>query len=83
MIFMRGIETGKKIVLSVFGVTLLIVGVALLVLPGPGILVIFIGLVVLAGEYVWAKRFLKKFREESGKIRKKIKRFSKPSLSQQ
>ncbi|PJC45027.1 hypothetical protein CO038_00705 [Candidatus Pacearchaeota archaeon CG_4_9_14_0_2_um_filter_39_13] len=83
MIFMRGIETGKKIVLSVFGVTLLIVGVALLVLPGPGILVIFIGLVVLAGEYVWAKKFLKKFREESGKIRKKIKRFSKPSLSQQ
>jgi len=80
---MRGIETGKKIVLSVFGVTLLIVGVALLVLPGPGILVIFIGLVVLAGEYVWAKKFLKKFREESGKIRKKIKRFSKPSLSQQ
>jgi len=74
MIFMRGIETGKKIVLSVFGVTLLIVGVALLVLPGPGILVIFIGLVVLAGEYVWAKKFLKKFREESGKIRKKIRK---------
>ena len=33
-------------------------GIALLVLPGPGWLLIFIGLTILATEYVWAQRLL-------------------------
>ena len=36
----------------------LIAGIALLVLPGPGWLLIFIGLTILASEYVWAQRLL-------------------------
>jgi uncharacterized protein (TIGR02611 family) len=40
------------------GVALLVAGAAMLVLPGPGIAVILLGLVVLAREFSWARRAL-------------------------
>jgi len=42
----------------VVGTVLLAVGAALLVLPGPGLLVIALGLGVLATEFVWPRRLL-------------------------
>ena len=40
------------------GMALLVAGAAMLVLPGPGIAVILLGLVVLSAEFAWAKRAL-------------------------
>jgi uncharacterized protein (TIGR02611 family) len=40
------------------GMALLLAGAAMLVLPGPGIAVILLGLVVLSAEFQWAKRVL-------------------------
>ena len=40
------------------GTTLLIAGAAMLVLPGPGIAVMLLGLVVLSAEFQWAQRVL-------------------------
>jgi len=40
------------------GFTVLAIGVAMLALPGPGWLTIAVGLAILAGEYVWARRLL-------------------------
>ncbi len=40
------------------GLTLVVAGAAMLVLPGPGWAAIFLGLVVLASEYFWAERAL-------------------------
>ncbi len=45
------------------GMTLLIAGAAMLVLPGPGIAVMLLGLVVLSAEFQWAKRILAWARE--------------------
>ena len=42
----------------IVGVSLLVAGAAMLVLPGPGIAVILLGLVVLAREFSWARRVL-------------------------
>ena len=42
----------------IVGVALLVAGTAMLVLPGPGIAVILLGLVVLAREFSWARRAL-------------------------
>ena len=39
--------------------TVLLIGVALLVLPGPAFIVIPVGLAILATEYAWARRWLK------------------------
>lgn len=50
----------KRVVKVVVGFTLLVVGVALIVLPGPAFVVIPIALAILAGEFVWARRLLKR-----------------------
>lgn len=52
----------RKIVYGIVGVTLVIIGAALLVLPGPGLLVIFAGLFVLSLEFEWAKPHVEKLR---------------------
>lgn len=39
---------------------MLLIGVALLVLPGPAFIVIPLGLAILASEFVWARHLLKK-----------------------
>ncbi|MGH3360003.1 MAG: PGPGW domain-containing protein [Nocardioidaceae bacterium] len=46
----------RRIVLSVTGVLLLVVGIAALVLPGPGLLIIFAGVAVLSIEFEWAEK---------------------------
>lgn len=50
----------RRIIVAVIGFTVLLVGVAMIVLPGPAILVIPLGLAILATEFVWAKRLLDK-----------------------
>jgi uncharacterized protein (TIGR02611 family) len=69
-------RSGKRIAVSIAGFAVLLAGIALLVLPGPGWLLIFIGLSILATQYVWAERLLKtaKRRAEQAKdvvLRKK------------
>lgn len=52
----------RKILVTVVGGTILVFGLALLVLPGPAFVVIPIGLAVLATEFVWARRWLRRAR---------------------
>ena len=51
-------STGKGVLLQAAGWTLLLVGLAALVLPGPGILALFAGMAILATQYEWADRHL-------------------------
>src|SRR5581483_650977 len=51
----------RRVIVSVIGATLLLFGIALLVLPGPAFIVIPLGLAILASEYAWARRWLKRF----------------------
>lgn len=57
----------RKIIVTVVGFTVLLIGIALLVLPGPAFVVIPIGLAILATEYVWARRLLKKVKDKIAK----------------
>jgi tellurite resistance protein TerC len=52
----------RKVVIGVIGTTVLLIGVALIVLPGPAIIVIPIGLGILASEFIWARRVVKRGR---------------------
>ena len=58
----ENIKVVRRVVVSVVGVTILLIGVALLVLPGPAFIVIPLGLAILASEYAWARHWLKKVR---------------------
>lgn len=46
----------RRTALEILGWTLVVVGIAALVLPGPGLLLLFAGLVVLSQQYTWAER---------------------------
>lgn len=59
----ENIKIVRRVIVSVIGATVLLIGVALLVLPGPAFIVIPLGLAILATEYAWARRWLKKVRQ--------------------
>lgn len=53
----------KRIAITVAGGTVLAAGAALIVLPGPAFIVIPLGLAILAVEFAWARRWLRKARQ--------------------
>jgi uncharacterized protein (TIGR02611 family) len=59
----ENIKVVRRVIVSVLGATILLIGIALLVLPGPAFIVIPIGLGILATEYAWARHWLKKARQ--------------------
>lgn len=58
--FHNGIKQAKRLIIAVVGSTVLCIGLAMIVLPGPAVVVIPLGLGILATEFVWARRMLKK-----------------------
>lgn len=46
----------RRLTLEIVGWTLLVAGVAALVLPGPGLVMMFAGMLVLSQQYDWAER---------------------------
>lgn len=53
----------RRIVIGVIGGTVTLIGVALLILPGPAILILPAGLAILGAEFAWARRLLRRFRD--------------------
>src|SRR5690606_9716636 len=53
-----GAATAKRVALEIAGWTLVLAGIAALVLPGPGLLMLFGGMVILSQQYEWAERRL-------------------------
>jgi tellurite resistance protein TerC len=60
----KAIRRVKRIFTAIIGFTVLLIGLAMTVLPGPAILVIPLGLAILATEFVWARRLLKKLKNK-------------------
>jgi tellurite resistance protein TerC len=58
----KTLTQAKRIVIGLMGGTVLLIGIALIVLPGPAFLVIPAGLAILATEFAWAKRWLDKIK---------------------
>jgi hypothetical protein len=56
----------KKAVIFVTGITVLGFGISLIVLPGPAIIVIPVGLAILGSEFLWARQALKKIKNKVG-----------------
>ena len=52
----------RRAVVAVIGFTVLLIGIAMVVLPGPAVVVIPLGLAILATEFLWAKRLLERAR---------------------
>jgi uncharacterized protein (TIGR02611 family) len=65
----RTVEQVRRAFRIVAGFTLLLVGVVMIVTPGPGWLVIFLGLSLLAAEFIWARRLMERMKREGGRVR--------------
>jgi tellurite resistance protein TerC len=74
MLHLNSVPRVKKVIVAILGGTVLLIGIALIVLPGPAVLVIPAGLTILATEFVWARRWLKKARDLFGKARESLRR---------
>lgn len=61
MDWIKGLKQAKKLITAIIGITILLFGITIIVLPG-SLLVITIGLGVLATEFIWAKNLLKKIK---------------------
>lgn len=52
----KGAATAKRVSAVVVGWVLVLLGLAAMVLPGPGLLLLFAGLAVLSQQFAWAER---------------------------
>ncbi len=71
---LRVLETlkqAKRLIIAVVGFTVLLIGIAMIVLPGPAILVIPLGLGILATEFVWARSLLRKVKTKFQKTERR------------
>jgi uncharacterized protein (TIGR02611 family) len=73
----RTIEQVKRFFKILGGFTLLLVGAVMIFTPGPGWVVIFLGLTVLAAEFVWAKRLMERMKDHGARIKQSVMRLGK------
>ncbi len=69
-VILKSLQQAKRLVIAVTGFTILLAGVAMIVLPGPAIIVIPAGLGILATEFIWARRLLRKAKNTFSEIKK-------------
>lgn len=58
-------KTARRIFILLIGGTIMLTGVVMFFTPGPGVLIILVGLALLATEFIWARILLKKFKEKA------------------
>jgi len=61
------LRNSRRIAVSIAGAVVLLAGLAMVVLPGPGLLVIAAGLAILATEYAWAATALDRTKQAGRK----------------
>jgi tellurite resistance protein TerC len=62
------LKTARKLVVLVVGGTALLIGVVMLVTPGPGVVGILAGLAILATEFVWARTLLRRMKQRAAAL---------------
>ena len=62
----------KRIAVGIIGGTALLIGIALLVLPGPGIPLLIAGFAILATEFVWARHAIRNAKGAAARVRRKL-----------
>lgn len=62
----------RRIVIGLVGGTVLAIGFALIVLPGPAFVVIPVGLAILGLEFAWARLWLRKVRRRASEFVERV-----------
>ena len=56
-------KVAKRIVVTVVGLSILIIGIVMIIAPGPALILIPVGLAILGLEFAWARHWLKRLRQ--------------------
>jgi uncharacterized protein (TIGR02611 family) len=72
---LRSVEQVRRVFRVVAGFTLLLAGVLMVFTPGPGWLVILLGLSLLAAEFIWARRLMDRMKREGERVRDAVWRY--------
>jgi hypothetical protein len=70
----------RRVTVATVGSTLLLIGLAFTVLPGPGIPIVIAAFIVLAAEFAWARHILEQLRSKTSRLR--IPRRHQPNQTQ-
>ena len=72
------LRQAKRVVVIVVGFTVLLIGIVMIVAPGPALVVIPLGLAILATELAWARKLLRRVRDKAVETRNRFR--GKPSV---
>ena len=67
-------RAARRVAITVIGTTVVLLGIAMLVLPGPGLLTIILGLMVLGVEFAFARRWLQRIKAASREAVERVSR---------
>jgi uncharacterized protein (TIGR02611 family) len=68
---LKTIKQAKRLIIAVIGFSVLLAGLAMIILPGPAFIVVPAGLGILATEFIWAKKLFNKAKskfQQAGKV---------------
>jgi tellurite resistance protein TerC len=68
----KTLKQAKRVIKIVIGFTVVMLGAAMLMLPGPGMITIILGLAILGSEFVWARILIKRFEQEANNFKNSI-----------
>ncbi len=65
-------KAARRVVVTLVGGTVVLIGVVMIVFPGPAFVVIPIGLAILGLEWAWARRLFHTVKETGGEVLQKV-----------
>ena len=68
----KTIRQAKRLIKIVIGFTVLLFGCIMILTPGPGLVTILAGLAILGTEFVWARKLMKRFKQEANNVKNSI-----------
>ena len=74
-VFQLTYKWARRCAIALVGGTVVLIGIAMIVFPGPAIVVIPAGLAILGLEFAWARRWLEKLRSTGGQLMKSASRY--------
>jgi uncharacterized protein (TIGR02611 family) len=75
--FVHSVEQVRRLFRIIAGFTLLLIGFVMTFTPGPGWVVILMGLTLLAAEFVWARRLMDRLRQQGTRVKESVLRAAK------
>jgi tellurite resistance protein TerC len=67
----KGIRQARRMAIALLGSAVVLIGAAMIILPGPAVIVIPLGLGILATEFIWARNLLKQLKNKCRKVQER------------